>query len=112
MRAQPARLGSPWFSPNSGSELRVRRAGLRGEADVGERPLAVPVVDDSGHLAVADTDQDRSLRPHLPELQAACPAAAAPLDEREYTLAVEFAVLVRLEAEVLPGIQVGAGALC
>src|ERR1035438_5559390 len=62
-RARPElALGSGFWHPSSfaprrcwrsESGLRARRADLRSEAEVGERALAVEVVDDPRHLAAA-----------------------------------------------------------
>src|SRR5207237_10666295 len=82
------------------------------EAEVGERTVAVPVVDVSGHLPVADMEYGGSLRPHLLELQSACLAAPTHAGEHKHALIVNLAVLMRLDAIVLPGVEDAAGALC
>src|SRR5207245_1205003 len=49
--------------------------------------------------------EGRSFRPHLRKLQSACLAASAVVVEDEDMLVVEFAEVVRLDADVLPGAQ-------
>src|ERR1035437_6300288 len=77
-----------------------------------ERALAIQVDDEPRHLAAADVEQARCLRPYLPELQSALLAAPAEAPEHENTLAIELAVLVRLKAVLLPGASELAPALC
>src|SRR5688572_8871308 len=85
--------------------LRARGAGLRSEAEVGERALAVHVDDEPHDLATAEVEQVRSLRLHLRELQSARLAAPAPVDEHEHALVVELAVLLRLYTPLLPDVD-------
>jgi hypothetical protein len=80
----------------------------RGEPEVGERVVAVPVDDVPRHPAAVDVEQGRCLCPQLSDLQPACFAVPAEADERDDTLVVELAVLLRLDANVLPCAQPGA----
>src|SRR5260370_42304688 len=57
-------------------------------------------------------EEVRCFGPHLRELKLACLSAPAETDEYEDTLVVELKVLVRLGAEVHPGAQEFAPALC
>jgi hypothetical protein len=50
-------------------------------------------------------EQVRSLPLHPPELDAACLAAPAATYEHKYSLAVDLAILVRLDPLLLPGAQ-------
>ena len=53
-------------------ELHVRlRHRLLPEVEVAEGAVAVPVAHEPHDLAVADVEQSRSVRPHLPDLQSA-----------------------------------------
>jgi uncharacterized protein len=54
--------GPGWLpqTPLCGSGLRTRGAGLRSEAEVGERALAVQVEDEPRHLAPAEVEEARS----------------------------------------------------
>src|SRR5205807_6493628 len=55
--------------------------------------------------AAADVEKLRSRRPDPPGLQPARLAAASETEEHEHTPGVEFAVLLGLDAELLPGAQ-------
>src|SRR6059058_3640014 len=85
--------------------VRTGRAPLRSEAEVGERVLALPVEDDPRHLAVADVEQARCVRPHLPEPRAAGLATRTDAVEHEDAFVVELAVLLHLGGDVLPAAQ-------
>src|SRR5215204_5048743 len=66
---------------------------------------AVEVLDEPRNLAAAEVKQARSLGADLPYLQSACLAACAEVEEHEHTLPVELAVLLRLDAPLLPSAQ-------
>src|SRR6266566_3907200 len=96
MYNERAALSSGPFADTLSAPRGCRRAqsgrgggvGLLREAEVGERVLAVPVEDDPRHLVVADVEEARCVRPHLPEPQAACLATRTEAVEHEDTLAV------------------------
>src|SRR2546428_13921844 len=87
------------------SGLRARGAGLRSEAEVGERELAVEVGDEPRHLAVADVEQARCFGLHSRDLQSGRLAASAGVVEHKDALVVELAGLIRRDAEFLPCAQ-------
>src|SRR5215207_7566192 len=70
-----------------------------------EGTLPVPPEHESRHLAVPDVKEGSSLRPRLPEFQAARLAPPAGLDQRKHAPLVQRAVLVDLDAEVPPSLS-------
>src|SRR6476659_39689 len=75
------------------------------QAEVGEGALSVHVDDEPGHPAAPDLEQVCSLRLHLPDLQSARLAPPREVDETQPPLVVKLAVLLDLDAEVLPGAE-------
>src|ERR1700732_3359905 len=73
--------------------------------------LAVVVYDQPGYFAVADLQQVRLLRLHLPKLQSARLPATAEVGEHQDALLVDLAELVRLGAKALPRAQEAAETL-
>src|SRR5262249_31223920 len=61
--------------------IRDRESALWREPEIGERAVALHIADEPRHLAVADLEQVRSLRPYLTELQPARFAAPAAVVE-------------------------------
>src|SRR2546429_4537148 len=98
-------------SHQRGIGLCARGAVLRGEAEVGERALAVQVEDEPRHLAVANVEQRCSVCPYLPQLQSADLSVSGAVDERQDALAIELAVLLHHRSVLLPRTQPGAPTL-
>src|SRR5262249_9887667 len=88
----------------SGRAARMsRRSGVLGrEPEVGERALAVEVLDDPDHLAVAKVEKTSSCRADSAKIEPACLSAAAVADQNKHSLVVEVFVLLGLRAHTLP----------
>src|SRR5205823_2550152 len=71
------------YRADAGSVARVWS-----EAEVDKCVLADKVADEPRHLAIADVEQERSLRRQLPEIHSARLAASAVLDERKHVLVI------------------------
>src|SRR5437660_1194367 len=92
-----------------GGPLRVGggvRAGVRSKAEVGERLLPIPVEHLTRHLAGANMEQVAPPRPH--DLRSARLTAPSEPSGDEHALVVKLAILLRLDAELLPGAHVVA----
>jgi hypothetical protein len=80
-------------------EVRARGSrgvALRGEAQVGERTVAIPVGDELDHLAVANVVEVRPPAADLRNIKAADLAAPTEADQQEDPFVVELAVARRL----------------
>src|SRR5215204_3921841 len=78
-----------WLAQDLRVLLRHRLLlGFGSERKVGECTLSFRPEHEPGHLALPEVNERRSFRPHLPELQAACLAPPAGLDQREHRLLV------------------------